>query len=647
MRLKYLLLALFIASGLAQTGRAQNQGNEAEPAPEFPLEIPVWESHTPRDVESEIVVNGITGIYESNGLPITALTEYDLTSVQGLDITRALERVPGVAISRNGGPGSFTAVRVRGAEGEQLLVLLDGVRMADPAAPGGGFDFGNMLPGNLSEIELLRSSNSTIWGSDAIGGVLHATTGDSTVDRSFKLEYGSFDQLYATGRLAFGNHWDSHASVYGGFARSNGFSAAAAGNEPDGFRQTEVGGKGKLELTERLRLAGNFRYAEGELEIDGFPAPNFVLADTPETQETRQLSGAVGLEYRSPSLDLDARYSRADTERDLFDPATGTAPAYATNGTSDRIEARGRLTLGDDWSLQAGTERLWTRFSTTFDAAKQTHSTGAYAQLSYDRIWFVVNAGIRIDEHRDFGSEWSFGADGSVDVAPGLRLHASYGEGFKAPSLFQLHSDFGNPVLQPERSRGADVALEYGSRTDRSFITIGAFRRDTENLIGFVSCFGVTTGICAGRPFGTYDNIGRARAQGLEVEARTQATEGIVLGLAYALLDAEDRTRGSATRGNDLARRPRHALTATVDWWPEDSVKFGADLRVVSDSFDDAGNFTPLGGYEVLTLRVSWDATDHVTLFGRVENLWDETYQTAAGYATPGRGAYIGARARF
>src|SRR5690606_12599090 len=113
---------------------------------------------------------------EDTGQPVTIIGRTEIEAVQGHDVTRALERVPGVTLSRNGPPGAFTGVRVRGAEAEQLLVILDGVRVSDPAAPGGGFDFANLGAGNLAKIDLMRGSNSTIWGSDAIGGVLVAST---------------------------------------------------------------------------------------------------------------------------------------------------------------------------------------------------------------------------------------------------------------------------------------------------------------------------------------------------------------------------------------------------------------------------------------------------------------------------------------
>ncbi len=597
----------------------------------------------PEESRITVVASGFEENVSSTGHAVAIFTRDEIEAVQGSDIMRLLEQSPGVSLSRNGGPGNFTAVRVRGAEGEQLLVLVDGVRVADPASPGGGFDFGNLLMGNLDKVELQRTSNSTIWGGQALGGVLVVTTGGRP-GRSVSAEYGAHDTFYGTagvdmarGPVAF--------DVRAGYLTSDGFSAAAAGTEPDGFRQSELAGRLRANLTRTLSVFATGRYADGRLEIDGFPAPAFMLADTGEYQDTRQLSGAAGLAFASDALELHAAFSLADTERENFDPAFGTAPGYTTDGESERAELRGRWSLADGLALDFGGEREWLRFSTLFDSERRTAIWGGYAQLDYDRGPLHLAAGLRRDEHRDFGGEWSLGADAAYALSDAWRVTASYGEGFKAPTLFQLHSDFGNSLLQPERSRSYDVGIGYGNGD--LDVTLTAFRRDTEDLIGFVSCFGTTTGICTGRPFGTYDNIGRARAQGLELEGRVEPVEGLALGAAYTLLNAEDRTPGSVNRGNDLPRRPKHALTATADWEAIDGLTLGTDLRVVSDSFDDAANLVPLDGYEVLTLRGEWDASEHVTLFGRVENIWDETYQTAAGYATSGRGAYLGARARF
>ena len=252
-------------------------------------------------------------------------------------------------------------------------------------------------------------------------------------------------------------------------------------------------------------------------------------------------------------------------------------------------------------------------------------------------------AGVRIDDHSRFGSQWTFGANGSFTVADDWRIRASYGEGFKAPTLFQLFSDYGNGKLVPEHSRSYDIGIEKGDRNGTLHVALTAFRRDSRDLIDFVSCFGVNGGICAGRPYGTYNNVRSARAEGFEAELGGALTDRLKASAAYSYVKATNRATGK-----DLARRPRHALTLAADWrTPLHDLTLGADLRVVSHSFDDAGNFTRLGGYTLVALRASLPVTEQIELFARIENLGDVGYQTTASYGTLGRSAYVGARARF
>ena len=607
---------------------------------------PLAAQEQPRETQITVIATGTRETIHTSGQPLTIIGRDEIEQVQGGDIARVLERAPGVTVSRNGGPGSFTGLRLRGAEAEQLLVLVDGVRLADTAAPAGGYDFGTMLPAGIDKIELLRGSNGTIWGSQAIGGVLAAWTRFSPgLDAS--AEYGARDTLYATAgagvevgalELAAGGAW----------SRPDGFSAAAAGPEPDGFRPWQAGARGRLALSPGLRLRGGARYADSRLDIDGFPAPAFTLTDTGEWQETRQLSAFGGLEYDSGDLRLTGGWSASGTERDSFDPAAGAAPTFATDGHSDRLDFRGAWQLGEA-TLWFGGESEWTRFSSTFDAEQRARTAGAYAQFGttvFDGM--SLNAGARIADHSRFGNALTLGADASWAVGGGWRVRASFGEGFKAPTLFQLFSDFGNVALDPERSTSADIGVELNDRNSSIHLAATLFRRDSEDLIDFVSCFGVTTGICAGRPFGTYDNVGRVRAQGLELEGRHAFTGALSARLAYSFVDAQNRTPGSPNRGNVLARRPRHALSLGGEWRVNDAgAALGADLRWVSASYDDAANLVRLQPRVVLDLTARWPLNEAVELFGRVENLWDEDYQTTAGYASPGRGAFVGARLRL
>jgi vitamin B12 transporter len=590
------------------------------------------------DTAITVTATGSRSEVEDTGQPVTLIGQAEIDSVQGPEVTRVLRRAPGVSITRNGPPGAFTGVRVRGATAEQLLVMIDGVRVADAAAPGGGFDFGNLAAGEIEKLDLLRGSNSTIWGSDAIGGVLLVTT---RARRGFNAsaEYGSAESSYLTANGGIG----SDAFFLGGAAgwqRTDGFSAAASGTEPDGFEQWSVNGQARAYLSPTFELFALGRYADGDLDLDGYPGVAF--ADTAESQRTRQYTGAAGAIYDRGPLYLRGAYSFADTERATFDGPDSAAPNYTTDGHSHRADLRGEWRPIGPLIVNFGAEGEWTRFATLFDAPEHTNIWGTYAQAGVEFGKLSAHAGLRHDRHARFGGATSLGGDLSYEVAPELRLRASYGEGFKAPTLFQLLSDFGNDTLQPERSRSLDLGLAWGTRASPTWAAVTLYRRDSRNLIDFVSCSGNTGGICAGRPFGTYNNVGRARAQGVEVEFGLAPTERLRTSLAYSYLDANDRATGL-----ELARRPRHALTAAVDWTAPVGVTLGGDVRLVGDSFDDAGNFVPLDGYAVVDLRASLPLGDALELYGRIENLFDARYTQVAGYGTRGRAAFVGARVRL
>ncbi|MGB3797352.1 MAG: TonB-dependent receptor [Alteraurantiacibacter sp.] len=591
------------------------------------------------DATITVTATGTRGEVTASGQAVTVIGVDEIEAVQGADLTRILERAPGVVISRNGGAGSVTAVRLRGSEAEQVLTVVDGVRVADPAAPSGGFDFGNLLALDLAKLEILRGSNSTIWGSDAIGGVIVASTRTDSGLRA-SAEYGARDTASAAISGGLADADTGFLGLSGTWFSSDGISAAEAGTEADGFQQWALNGHGRYYFNDRFEIFARSRYAEGELEIDGFPAPSFELADTDDVQETRQLTGSTGAVYDTGALFVSGAYSFADTDRDNLD-GTG-AQTFTSEGRSDRLEVRGEWRPIGPLLLHFGAENEWTSYRTLFDAGEDTRISGAYLQGGIEWNAISGHIGARVDDHADFGTAVSFGADASYEIAPGWRARASIGEGFKAPSLFQLYSDYGNTVLQPEESTSFDLGIAYGERTMARRPYYGAvtlFQRNTQNQIAFVSCFAQTDGICIDRPFGTYDNVTRTRARGVEAEFWASPADSVTLGALYAFTRAEDRDTGLT-----LARRPRHAATVTGEWRPVDAVTLGADLRIVSDSFDNAFNTVRLKAYETLTLRGSWNVSERVQFFGRVENLWDEDFQTAAGYATAGRGAHIGAR---
>lgn len=609
MKYLFLLGCSFVA---ATPALAQEEGAEQE---EIILHHPI------RDDAITVVGSGRGEPIWDIGQSISIVSASELASVQGPDLTRVLTRLPGVSFSRNGGLGGQTGLNVRGANADQLLVLVDGVRIADYASPGGSYDLGNLLGGNLSKVELLRGSNSVVWGSQAIGGVLAVTTENRDGFRA-AAEYGAYDTLLLNGGAGISG--DNHAlSLTAGYARTDGFSAQSGGTEADGYEQWNVSGKARLDLSKSLSLRATGRYADSHLGID-LLGPN-----SSDFQDTREGSARAGIDYSSDNLDLSAGLAWADVRRD-YD--TGWGPSSFT-GRSWRAELSGRVRLPSDFTLDFGADTDWTKSTSSFDPDAKARQSSGHALLGYSADRVSLAAGVRLDDHDRFGSHWTFGANGAFRLSDNWRLRASYGEGFKAPTLYQLFGSFvGNTALQPETSRSYDIGIEKGDRNGTLHLAATAFRRDSRNLIDTDSFF-------------VYQNVARARAEGFELELGAKITESFRAQAAYTWLKARD-----LTNNRDLARRPRHALSASVDWTtPLAGLALGADLRLQGDSveYNFLGTPVPLDGFVVATLRASLPVGEHLEVYGRVENIGNVDYQTAAGFNSPGRSAYAGVRVKW
>lgn len=575
-----------------------------------------------------VTASGWKETISQTGQSVSVIGADELARVQGPDLTRVLERLPGVTLARSGGLGSQTSLFVRGGNSEQLLVTIDGVRVEDQAAPSGGFDLGTLLTGGAGRIELLRGSNSVVWGSSAMAGVLAIESAERS-GVAASAEYGANETYSAAAQAGLAG--DGHAlTLGGGYTESRGISAYALGTEPDGFRQWHLGGRGRLAVANDWALVAVGRYADSRIDFDGYPWPTYAFADTPEYQTTRQASGRVGIEHSGENLALRGGLALSSTGRAYFDPTYGSAANYETDGRSVRADLGGRVTLPSDFTLDFGADSEWTRFSTSYDAQRSARLSSGHALLGYRGGAVSLAAGARFDDHDRFGSHWTFGANGAVEIGGGWRIRASYGEGFKAPTLNQLYGYGGNAGLRAETSRAFDAGIELGDRNGALHFAVVAFRRDARNLIDYRSPSG-------------YFNVGRTRAEGLELEADARVTPHFAVHAAYTYTKATNRAIDK-----DLARRPRHALTVSADWDTRFAgLALGADLRMLGDSHDDAWNTVPLDGFALVTLRASVPVGEHFELYGRVENLADVRYQTVAGYGTYGRSAYAGVRVKW
>lgn len=589
------------------------------------------------------------------GQTITVLDSAEISRRQTANVADLLRTVPGVSTTRNGGIGGTTGVFIRGAESDQTVALIDGVKINDPAAPGGGFNFGNLLVGNIDRIEVLRGAQSVLWGSQAIGGVVNMITRAPTekLEANLRGEYGFRNTAQVVGNVS-GKAGPLSASAGAGYFRTDGisaFSEARGGKERDGYENFGANAKLNLALTDAISIDARGWVADGTADIDGFAPPTYAFGDTLETTKTREIVGYTGVN----AAFLDGRFRNrlgfaiTDIRRRNLDTGFET---FAGDGRNERFEYQGAFDIADGWLATAGVERETSRYTTSsYGGAKQfarARIDSVYGQLVATPVTgFTLTGGVRHDDHDRFGGATTFGGSGVWTPGNGgTTLRASYAEGFKAPSLYQLQGDYGNQTLNPETSKSWDAGVTQ-RLLDGAFVASATwFQRNSTNLIDFISCVKPLTGICTNRPFGTYDNILKAHAKGIELAATLKPVEALQVQLNYTWTDSRNRTPG-ANFDKRLARRPQDSINAVIDYRWRFGLETGATVTVIGDSFDNASNARRLTGYTLVDLRASYPVMANVEVYGRIENLFDERYETTFRYGQPGRAGYAGVRLRY
>ncbi len=536
-----------------------------------------------------------------------------------------LADVPGLSVYR-AGPGGVTSVRMRGAGQDKSLVLVDGVPVNDPSQPAGGFDFLGFDLGETQRIEVLSGPQSSLWGSDAIGGVI-ALTSREVDGLEADLEAGSFDTVRS--RVAVGTAEEGHAlGLSWSRYDTDGISAAASGTEADGMTAETVSLNGRVALTDHVSVDLRARQSDVFAEIDDFGP-----VDSLDVTDTRNRSGFVRLNARAVlGLDHQLTVAGSDVKRvtDSAFPST-----YEGERRLLRWQVDGRA--GPGMTFAVGLEREETEaFLNGYSADLGVDSAfGALRWQATDRL--TLNLGLRHDSTDDFGGETTGRVSAAYDLGRGFILSGAYGTGFKTPSVSQAVCDFCFVLptttvapLTPETAKGAEVALGWRSTDGRFGGRFTVYRLDVRDQIdGFFD-------------LGTFEfyyvNVDRTRTDGVELEGRAALGDGFDLTLAYAWTDARDLGAGAP-----VLRVPEHAGSATLAWTGE-RLTAAVTARAEGDMPDSGG---VRDGFVTANLNAAWRLTDQVELTARVENLTDETYQQLLGYGEPGRSGFVGVRLRY
>jgi len=599
-----------------------------------------------QDDDIVVTASGIEQSRDEVGQAISVIDADTIRTRQAVAVTDLLMTTPGVRFNSNGTAGSLTGISLRGAETSQTLVLIDGVKVNDPSSDADRFDFGNLLVGNIRRIEVLRGSNSVVYGSQAIGGVVNIMTGAPAEGyaANASVDYGYSDTLNAKADIS-GSRGIASGGIGVAYFNTDGISSAGrsvGGVEKDGYKNIVTNAKLKLNFTETLSLDLRGYYIHADLDIDGFPPPTYGLADTPEVSKSDQYVGYAGVNLALFDGKLTNRVAvtwfRHDRDHYM---ARGEDADYGFTGKNLRFEYEGVYAPVDQAKILFGYEHerpdydYYDAFGTT---RAKINTDGVYALAIVQPVaGLSLTGGVRHDDHSQFGGATTFGANANYSPNHGAtNIRLSYGEGFRAPSLYQLYDSWsGNANLRPERSKSYDIGFDQSLDDGRATLSITAFQRDTRSQINY----DFTTS--------TYNNLDRTRAKGVEASVTLKPVDALIVTGSYSYIDAKDRSPGSLYQGNRLARRATDAVSVSADYiWPF-GLSTGATVTMVGDSFDDPANTRRLDGYAIIGLRASFPIGEHLEIYGRIDNLSDQEYATAYGYGVYGRSAYGGVRVRF
>jgi vitamin B12 transporter len=611
------------------------------------------------------------------GNSVTVIDAAAIRESQASAVADLLATTPGVNFARNGGVGQLTSVFIRGAASDETVVLIDGVQLTDPWSTAGGYFFDNLLSAGLGKIEILRGAQSTLYGSQAMGGVINIISAEpgGPFGGGFTAEAGSHNTGYLTGSIGGKGDallWQLTANGYG----SSGFPAfdpVYGGARADA---SQIGGgtaRLRYDFTPEVQLDARAYYSQSRVDTDGFDTPNGTFGDDNEYSKKAQFVGYAGLIIATPDHSFTNRIAvqYTNSEQREFDPGPRYPAAFYANadletfygiGHNNREEYQGTWYINPGWHAVFGLQHEVSTISTdtpAFDfgpSALENDVTinSGYAQLQGEIIQgLTVTAGERYDRHSQFGSH-STGQLAAAWALPESQtiLRASFGQGFKAPSLYQLYSanGVGNTELRPEAATSWDAGIEQHALEGQLVLAATYFHRDSHDLIDFFECpvFMGGSPQCVAAVFGGYyANIDEATSHGVELAVTYKPEAALTVTANYTLTDTENRSPGSTNFGKELVRRPHDAANASVNYrWLS---RWSGTLaeRFVGRTFDDVANTHPLGGYVLTDLRLSCQVSDRLELYGRIDNATAKRYEMAYQYGTAGREGFVGVRASF
>ena len=604
------------------------------------------------------------------GSSVTVITAEDIEAKKQITVEEVLKGTPGIDVAATGGLGKETSVFMRGADSKNTLILVDGIMFNDPSSPDRGADLANLTVDNIERIEIVRGPLSVLYGSNATAGVINIITKKGRGKPSIHagLEGGSYNTWKYYGG-ASGALDKFNFSLVASRVDTDGFSVANddndriphAGNtsEDDGWENTTVSAKLGVDITPDFDINAIVRNLHSEVELDDWnwlggyngdrfdtDPVTFLPAPNPTGKKERKATsdqsfGKINVHnhFFDRFFESNLYYQVSNQEREDFD--NDGIRTYDYDGETCELGWQGGLNFNQVSILSFGA----THFNETMDSDssnihdKEAETTRLWA---HDQLFLgenlVLVGGLRHDDHDRFGGKTTYRFAPSYTIGQTqTTLKASYGTGFRAPSLFELYSAWGSETLKPEESEGWDVGLEQGLVDNKVRVGLAYFSTTYTDRIDYDSAIS------------KYNQLpGDTKTKGIETFMGWTPVAELDLLLNYTYNDTED------PEGERLVRRPLNKIYVNARYRPIVKVLLNIDLywvdvrKTIETAGDKDGNLVErLDSYTVVNLSASYDVTDYIQVYGRIDNLFDEEYEEAWSYATPGLSGYLGIKLSY
>lgn len=560
--------------------------------------------------------------------PVSVVTREDIDRWQSTSVLDVMRRLPGVDVAQNGGLGQNSSLFIRGTNSSHALILIDGIRL-NQAGVSGSSDLSQFPISLVQRIEYIRGPRSAVYGSDAIGGVVNIITSRDKDGTTLSGSIGShgYQSYDASTQQTLGD--STRVTLVGDYTYSKGFDVKATGNT-GGLRQPDRDGYmnktlyGALEHSFSERWSGFVRgYGyDNRTQYDGYYS-SWTPGELIDTRKLYSQTWDAGVRFNQDDFHSQLISSYSHSKDYNFDPHLGR---YDASATRDEIKqynmqwtntvdvGHGNIGAGVDWQKQT-TEPGTNYVSDGY----HLRNTGIYLTGLQKFGDVTLEGAARNDNNSQFGNHRTWQTSAAWEFIEGYRFIASYGTAFKAPNLGQLYGFYGNSDLNPERSKQWEGTFE--GLTEGVNWHISGYRNDVNHLIDYDN------------QLMRYYNVGKARIKGVEATASFD-TGLFTHNVSYDYIDARN-----AITDKPLPRRAKQQVKYQLDWMAYD-LDWSVTWHYLGSRYDtdyERGQTRKMGGVNLWDIAASYPITTHLTVRGKIANLFDKDYETVYGYQTAGR----------